>query len=331
MKLLINLPPGFFNHPSLQSIFQKIETLGEIKRLSANTPAEIQESLSWADAVLMWSWPVLTDDLLAKAPNLKFSANLDISQKGAGVLLKRGIPVSLAKRAFSPAVAEMALTLTLATLRRTSTFHAQMWKGEEPWVGAFPDDIDPYERQLTGRKVGLVGLGGIGQRIVELLAPFHCHVSAYDPFLPPEIAQKLGVELTDLDPLAAQSEIVIVCAAANPGSAHLIQKKHIQSLKPGAVFVNVSRASLIDYAALLERLKKGDLFASLDVFEKEPLEKDSEFRKLPNVYLTPHRAGGIMESVERILLHLYEDLQAHAAGQPRKHGLTEKMISSLDA
>jgi phosphoglycerate dehydrogenase-like enzyme len=95
--------------------------------------------------------------------------------------------------------------------------------------------------------------------------------------------------------------------------------------------VNVSRASLVNGGALLARLRRGDIYAALDVFDREPLPADSPLRSLPNVYLTPHRAGGIMESVVRLLDFLTEDLCAFASGSDRRHALTDALIPSLDA
>ena len=80
-----------------------------------------------------------------------------------------------------------------------------------------------------------------------------------------------------------------------------MNQQRINALRKDAVFVNVARADLVDYEALTARLKQNDLFAALDVFDQEPLGADSELRTLPNAYLTPHRAGGLMVSVERIV------------------------------
>ncbi len=102
-------------------------------------------------------------------------------------------------------------------------------------------------------------------------------------------------------------------------------------MRPNVVLVNVARAVLVDTSALVERLKCGDLFAALDVFDKEPLELDSELRLLPNAYLTPHRAGGIMASVQRILNYLIDDIEAVISERPRQHALMESMLPSLDA
>jgi len=330
MNLLVNLPAGFFAAPRLTDVLESMNQFATVTRTSCNSAAEILPDLQKADAVLMWSWPRLTEELLDQCPMLKFSANIDISQTGARTLLERGIPISVSRRGFSPAVAEMALALMLATLRRTSNHHAAMWQRTEKWVIKFPDDIAKEERQLTGRKVGIIGFGAVGQRLAELLVPFKCPIQIYDPFLPESVSADFGVQSVSLDSLVAAAEVVILCAAANSGSKYLLEQTHIEALQKGAVLVNVARAALVDNNALLERLKRGDLYAALDVFDKEPLEADSELRSLPNVYLTPHRAGGIMESVVRIIAYLAEDLYAFHVGSERKYALTEAMLPSLD-
>jgi len=331
INLLVNLPSGFFTAPVLRPVFRRLSAVAVLRKRSHNAAAEIASDLRWADAVIMWSWPALTHELLDKAPRLAFSGQLDITQSAARVALERGLPVSVSRRAWSPAVAEMALALILAGLRRTSTFHAAMWAGKERWVRKFPDDIDADERQLTGRPVGIVGLGAVGQRLAELLAPFRCSLRACDPFLPADAAARFGVTRTPLRDLIRNSDVVVICAASNKGTRHLVGKREIAAFRRGAVLVNVARAALVDTQALLARLKKGDMYAALDVFDAEPLDPRSPLRRLPNVYLTPHRAGGVLASVERIITQLADDLEAHLAGQPRAHALTERMLPALDA
>ena len=328
--LLVNLPPGFFTLAALEPTFARLELLAEVRRASCNGEDEILPHLREADAVFMWSWPRLTDALLAQCPRLRFAAFLDVRQPDGKRLLERGMPVSLAKRAFSPAVAEMALTLILATLRKIEPYQAAMRRGTEGWVTRFPDALDPDERELTGRKVGIVGLGGVGQRLAELLAPFRCDLQTYDPYLPDEIAARFGATKVSLDALAARSEVLVLCAAANVESKHLLTARHIEALPPRAILINVARASLVDESALRARLERGDLYAALDVFDKEPLPADSFLRTLPNAFLTPHRAGGTIASVQRLIAYLADDYEAFLSGVERRHALTPVMLPALD-
>jgi D-3-phosphoglycerate dehydrogenase / 2-oxoglutarate reductase len=330
-NILVNLPASFFKTPSLKPIFGRLAKIGKVKKTSHNAPDEIKKDLAWADAVIMWSWPTMSDELLDQAPKIKYMGHLDISQRGARVALARKLPISTSRHGFSPAVSEMALGLILTSLRRISDYHAQMRAGKEFWIKDFPIEIDPLERELTGRTVGIVGLGQVGGRLRELLEPFHCTVKVYDPFLPDELAKAKSVEKVELKDLMKGCEVIVLCAASNAGTKNLIDAKMIKAMKPGTVFVNVARAALVETDALVERLKKSDIVAAVDVFDQEPLPRNHPLRKLPNALLTPHRAGGLMSSVERILTWLIDDLENALAGKPLKCPVTENMISRLDA
>jgi D-3-phosphoglycerate dehydrogenase len=329
MNLLVNLPAGFFTAEQLKPLFKRMFSLADtVKTASHNTSDEIKDDLSWADAVIMWSWPTLDDVLLEKAKNLKFAGHITITQAAARAELKRGIIVSETRHGFSPAVSEMGLALILSGLRKTGMYHHQMKSGSEAWVGAFPTEIDPLERQLSGKNVGIVGFGGIGQGLARLLAPFNVNLKIYDPYLPAEVAQNYGAQKVEIKDIAANSNVVVLCAAENKGTQKLFDRDEIALLKEDCVLVNIGRASLINMEALVEKLKAcKNMTAMLDVFDKEPLEKDSCLRALDNAFLTPHRAGGLMESVMRILTWLTDDFEAFLNGKPVKYGINEKMLT----
>jgi D-3-phosphoglycerate dehydrogenase len=329
MNLLVNLPRTFFTVPQLSDRWAALAKLGENRHTSHDTPEQIMPDLTWADAVLMWSWPVFTDAMLAQTPKLKFVGQINSARTTVQTCLNRGIAISETRHCWSPAVAEMVLTLMLAGLRRTSDYHAAMRAGTEQWVVNMPADVDPYERQLTGRTVGLVGFGGIGRRLAELLAPFHVNLLAYDPFVPAAAIEAQGGKPAAVREIAESADVIVLCAAESKATRHVFPASAIEAMKPMTVLVNISRASLIDMDALAARLKKGDLIAMLDVFSTEPLPTDSPLRKLPNTYLTPHRAGGVMQSVERAIDWLTGDLVAFLENKPRKYAVTEAMLPSF--
>ncbi len=330
MRLLINLPPSFFTTSQISNCLTHLEALGtEVRRRSHNTTNEIMADLPWAEAVIMWAWPGFGEDELQSCPDLKFLGQINTTQKHVKACLAKGIAISEVRHAWSPAVAELALALILTGLRQTSQFHYQMRTGTEPWVNDFPAEINPLERQLHGLPVGIVGFGGIGQRLAQLLAPFDTPLRIYDPFLPQTIADKYDARQVPMIELVRMSDVVVLCAANNEAARHLIGVDEIAALRPNAVFVNVGRSMLVDMTALQARLEKGDLIAMLDVFDTEPLEIDHPLRKLPNTYLTPHRAGGILASVERSLTMLADDLAAFQQGLARKYAVTAAMLSSF--
>jgi D-3-phosphoglycerate dehydrogenase len=330
MRILANLPEGFFQYPALKDSFQRLRNRGELRLTSHNLTEEILPDLRWADAVIMWSWPELTEDLLASATRLKFVGHLDVTQRAARTELAHGLAVSVSRGGFSPAVAEMSLALILNCLRRVSHYHGQMRSGEERWVDRFPDDIDPSERELTGARVGVIGFGGVGKRLASLLKPFDCELRGYDPYVSEEKMGEYAVSKTSLHSLLANSEIVILCAASNSGTKRLIGEEEIELLSAGSLFVNVARAALVDTDALIRRLERGDMTVALDVFDMEPLDRQSRLRSLPNAYLTPHRAGGICASVVRIVNWLVDDFEAYLDGMPRSHTLEDWMLNGLD-
>lgn len=328
-RLLINLPPGVFRCPQLKGIFTRLGRSAMLRKRSHNKAEEIAEDLAWADAVLMWAWPPLTHDLLARCPRLRFAGHINLAQTGARAELEHGLVVSEARHGWSPAVAELALGLIMNGLRKISDYHAAMRAGTEHWVSDFPVDIDPLERQLTGRSVGIVGFGGIGRRLAELLEPFHVHLTVFDPYVPKVVAERYEAKLVPLMDLVRSSEVVVLCAANTAETKHLLGRKEVAALQKNALLVNVGRAWLVDMAALEKRLRKGGLFAALDVFEKEPLPLDSPLRQLPNAWLTPHRAGAPIESVVRILTWLADDFEAFLRGKPLQHELTLDMLHCL--
>ena len=330
MNILINLPPDFFTQPELAPSFDRIARHGAVRKTSHNTPDEIAADLKWADAVFMWSWPVLDSSLHDRAGKLDYVGHIDVNQTGARAEIARGIPTSGSKGGFSPAVAEMALGLILNGLRKISDHHAAMRAGTEKWVKDFPKDIDPLERQLTGSNVGIIGLGQVGRRLAHFLRAFEVRLKVVDPFVPDSVVAQFDGERMELDAMIDACDVVVLCAASNEGTDRLINANRCARFRKHALFVNVARAALVDYAALAARLRNGDLLAALDVFEQEPLPADSELRALPNTCLTPHRAGGLMSSVMRNLDWLIDDFEALLAGQPRKYAVTESMIPGLD-
>ena len=325
-KLLVNFPPTYFTVPWLQLEMLRLHSLADVRTSSHNTREEIADDLAWADGVIMWSWPDIDEALLEKTGKLTYVGQINTSPVTAQALLEMQVPLSEARHCWSPAVAEMALTLILSGLRRVSDFHAAMRSSNEMWINDFPADVDTRERELTGLTVGIVGFGAIGQRLAKLLQPFAIKLLAYDPFLPEEIIANQGGVKACLDTLAKSADIVVLCAANISENKHLFDKQLVNELKNDAMLVNVGRSMLVDIEALIIRLKKGELTAMLDVFDREPLEENSILRELPNVYCTPHRAGGLANSVKRGLTMLTDDLERTLKGEERSYAVTKQMM-----
>jgi len=322
-NILVSLGVSFYRSPFLNTHFARLAQLGSMCPI--HDAEQFGRELLRADAWLGWGWPEPSREMLEYAPRLRWSGHLNLTLEGAMSLLDRGVAVSEARHCWSPAVAEMALGLILAGLRKTSDYHAGMRRGDEVWpFNDFPAQLDPRERELTGRPVGIVGFGGIGRRLAELLGPFRTPLYVHDPFVHAEIIGLYGATRMSLMDLIRASDVVVLCAADTHDARHLMGRDEIEALRRDAVLVNVGRAWLVDTPALVDRLKRGDVVAMLDVFDIEPLEQGSLLRTLPNAYLTPHRAGGLVESVQRGLDMLILDLEAYLGGMPMRYGLDKE-------
>jgi len=145
--------------------------------------------------------------------------------------------------------------------------------------------------EIERKTLGIIGLGASGRELARIIAPFNMRLLAYSPHATPEQAAALGVELTSLENLMRESDVISVHASLTPDKYHMIKAEHLAMMKPKAFFVNVARGALVDQAALVKALQEKRIAgAGLDVFEVEPLPADDPLTKLDNVLLTPHWA-----------------------------------------
>jgi D-3-phosphoglycerate dehydrogenase / 2-oxoglutarate reductase len=151
--------------------------------------------------------------------------------------------------------------------------------------------------RMAGGTLGLVGLGGIGRSVARKMAAWSLRLLAADPFVDPQVAVALGVELVDFDTLCRESDYVSLHCPLLPETRHLVDDRALSAMKPGAVLINTARGPLVDTASLLAALDDGRLSgAALDVFEDEPLPADSPLRRHDKVVLTDHTAWYSEES-----------------------------------
>jgi phosphoglycerate dehydrogenase-like enzyme len=150
--------------------------------------------------------------------------------------------------------------------------------------------------EILGKTLGIVGVGNTGSELIRLVAPFGMRVLAYDPYLPPEAARRLGVHLVDLDEVFREADFVCIHAKLTGETRHLVGSHQIALMKPTAYFINVARGPIVDQRALTEALRERRIAgAGLDVFEEEPLPLDDPLLELDNVMLSPHTAAHTLE------------------------------------
>ena len=232
-----------------------------------------EQHIATADALVVYN-ARLTKDWLDKAEKCIF-----IQRYGAGVdsvdlpeASRRGIPVGITSGKNARSVAEHAIMLTLAVYKRLVTAHCKIFN-EGKWLNTVLRDT-AYE--LSFKKVGIVGMGNIGRILAKILQGFECEVAYYDVNRLAGAEEKaLGVTYVDLDPLIERSDVVTIHAPLTEQTRYIINERRLNLMKPTAVLINTSRGGLVDEKALVKALAVGRLLgAGLDVFEKEPINKD---------------------------------------------------------
>ncbi|MDZ8200341.1 hydroxyacid dehydrogenase [Microbacterium sp. SSW1-59] len=170
---------------------------------------------------------------------------------------------------------------------------------------------------LYGQTVGLVGASRIGRRVIDLLRPFSVNVLLADPYITPEDAFTLGVELVPLEELMSRSDVVSLHPPLNDETRGMIGAQEIALMRDGATLINTARGGIVDLAALQEELLAGRIEAILDVTDPfEPLPADSPLWACENLVLTPHVAGSMGTELRRMGAHVAEELSRALRGQP---------------
>jgi len=201
---------------------------------------------------------------------------------------KYGVVVTNTPGANAASVSELAITLMLTLTRDLCFLHQEMRKGE--W--------NPKSTFEFGEKtVGIVGLGEIGKEVVRKLSGFKVKILAYDIVKDKEFAYKHHVNYVKLDELLKNSDYVTLHIPLFPATKQIISEKELRLMKKSAFLINTARGSLVDEDALIRTLQNKEITgAGLDVFENEPLEKDSLLHSLDNVIITPHIAATTKEA-----------------------------------
>ena len=208
-------------------------------------------------------------------------------------------------------VANHALGLLLAFNRKIITLDRQVHAGA--WGGGVPG---AFTGSLHGETVGIVGLGNIGRAFAKRIAAFETKVIAHDPYVDDTHFAALGVERVTLDQLAERADYVSVHTLLNKGTHHLIGEKFFSRMKPTAILINTSRGPVVDEQALARALNEGRLAgAALDVWEKEPVDKDNPLLKMENVIATPHAAYFSSPAVAQVPRRCGEEVARVLTGQ----------------
>lgn len=264
-------------------------------------------------AVCVWTFGETIDDgLLDRMPALRIVVNHGVGYDAVDVdaLARRGIAFVLPAGANAEAVADHAFALLLAVLHRAVENDALVRSGG--WARA--DYLPPMGRDAHGLRLGIIGLGAIGQAVARRAHGFAMEVRYATPRRHPPAAEEAhGVAYAHLDDLLGWADAVTLHCPLTDETRGLLDARRLDLLRPGAVLVNTARGALVEQTALVERLADGRLGgAGLDVFDGEP-DVPPALAALPNVVLSPHIADATPGAEEALLAATVDEVLRWAA------------------
>ena len=293
--------------------FDLFEQFGEVVIYDLTAEDEIAERIKDADIVLCNKTP-MTAEVMKKAERLKYIGlfatgfnNVDTDYAHS-----RNITVCNVPSYSTEAVAQHTFALILELLCRVSDYNKTVKEGD--WVKSrtfsyFP--IPLYE--LSGKTIGLVGLGSIGNRVADIALAFGMKVLCYK-------RSKLKddrIEQVTFDELLKRSDIVSLHCPLNKESENMMNGEAFNKMKDGAVFINTARGGIVDEIALREALISGKLLgAGLDVLRKEPMDKNCPLLNVENCIITPHVAWAGLETRKRLMGVVNSNIQSFIDGKP---------------
>jgi phosphoglycerate dehydrogenase-like enzyme len=295
----------------------------ELRLLSPEPMAEFGSArslalLAEADLLITgWGCPPIDAEVLDAAPRLRriLHAGGTVRHHVGDACWERGIQVSTAADANAIPVAEYTVAMILLANKRVLQLARKLHTER---TAIEPDAVFTAMGNF-GQRVGIIGASKIGRHVIRLLRSYELEVVLADPFVTPEQAAGLGVELLGLEELVASSDVVSLHAPSLPSTRHMFDAGLLARLRPGATFINTSRGELVDQDALLRRIEHGDLYAVLDVTTPWVLPPDSAFYTHPNVLLTPHLAGSMGTELERLAASAIDEALRAARGEPLRH------------
>ena len=312
MKHRIIIPDDFPRVISGTKAEGKARELGEVSLYAhkAETQDELIERIKGFDVIIsMRAYTHLTREVLASCPSLRLISiwgtgtdNVDLQAAE-----ELGITVCNTPGANALSVAEHGIALLLSLARQTPYLDREVRSGNWPRVEMV---------QLSGKVLGLFGLGAIGRHTARMAQGLGMEVVAWTLHPSPVRAKESGVRFVSKEELLKTSDVMSLHLRLSDDTVGFLKKEDFDFMKETAFLVNTARAGLIEPGALLEALKSRKIAgAALDVFDEEPLPDGDPITGLPNVVLTPHNAGMTPEAVSNGLMMAVESVESFLAGK----------------
>ncbi len=291
------------------------------------TPEELLAIIPQYDALIVRSGTKVTADLLSAAEKLKIvvRAGVGVDNIDIPAATKLGVLVANAPLGNVVAAAEHTVALMFALARNVPQAYMAMRAGS--W------DRKKFMGVEVRKKVlGVLGLGRVASEVARRAVGLGMEVIAYDPYISPEYAGRLGVELVALEDVFRRADFVSLHMPLTSETRHLVDAEKLALMKPTAYLINCARGGIVDTEALLAVLRQGRIAgAALDVFEQEPLSADSPLRGMPNLVLTPHLGGSTTEAQDQVAVDAAEQVLTALTGTPPRYVLNAPLLPATGA
>ncbi|EHP88261.1 phosphoglycerate dehydrogenase [Methanotorris formicicus] len=307
--------------PLHEDAIKILKEVGDVEVATGLSKEELLEKIKDAEVLVVRSGTKVTREVIEHAEKLKVigRAGVGVDNIDLDTATEKGIIVVNAPDASSISVAELTMGLMLAAARNIPQATESLKRGE--WDRKRFKGIELY-----GKTLGIVGLGRIGQQVAKRAQAFGMNIIAYDPYIPEEIANSLGIRLVSINDLCKESDFITLHVPLTPKTKHMIGKEQIDLMKKNTIIVNCARGGLIDEKALYEALKEKRIrAAALDVFEEEP-PKDNPLLTLDNVIGTPHQGASTEEAQKSAGTIVAEQIKKILRGEPAENIVNLPMI-----
>jgi D-3-phosphoglycerate dehydrogenase len=274
------------------------------KRLKLS-PTELTEALQGCTGLVVRSETKVTSELLESAPNLRVigRAGVGVDNIDVGAATMRGVVVMNAPDGNTITTAEHTIALLVSLARQipqaNSSLKAGKWERKK-FIGV----------ELQGKTLGIIGLGRIGRVVAGRARALGMTIVAYDPFIAPDQAHDLEIELAPLEEVYMRADFLTVHTPLTSETRGLIDREVLSKMKHGARIINCARGGLVDESALYEAIKSGAIAgAAIDVFSQEPPPADHPLLSLEEVIVTPHLGASTTEAQEGVAFTVAEQMR----------------------
>ena len=285
------------------------------------TPDELVDIIGDYDALVVRSETKVTSPVIEAGRNLKVvaRAGIGVDNIDLDAATRAGIAVVNAPIGNTVAAAEHTLALMLALARNVPQAYASMKEGQ--WQRSAFMGIE-----VRNKTLGIIGLGRVGSEVARRAGSFGMRLIAFDPFVAPDFAARLGVTTMTLDELLPQADFITLHTPLTPGTTKMINKEQLAKMKPGARLINVARGELVDEDALLQALENEQLAGvALDVFTNEP-PGDLPLLRHPRLMATPHLGASTQEAQREVAIEAAEQVIAVLNGQPARNTINAPFV-----